>query len=354
MARAQAVIVALTANTSLGDSRTACAAARAGIVRPVPTDGMALEPDGEEVPVVGHAVPFVDGFQGEARLLALGVPALADLVEGAGFQEGEQVGLCLALPDLAARASAVEAPPPPSVKLVERLVLLSRAPVPPSLRETFPAGHAGFGLAVQAALELLGRRRAEACIVGAIDTHLDFLTLDALAAQRRLKTADQPVGVSPGEAAAFMLLASPESARRRKATVLAELQGVGVAREPRTGDDPPMGLGLASAIGELVTATGPLPPGETWFVTDQNGETPRATDWGTCLQRLAGTYQGLLPAATWHPAASFGETGAASGALAAQMAVTGFTRGYAPGRCAVIMSSSDDGQRTAVRIDRPR
>jgi hypothetical protein len=39
--------------------------------------------------------------------------------------------------------------------------------------------------------------------------------------------------------------------------------------------------------------------------------------------------------------------------IAAILAAAGFARGYAPGRCAAIISSSDAGARSAVRLERP-
>ena len=162
--------------------------------------------------------------------------------------------------------------------------------------------------------------------------------VDALAAQERLKSDRNPVGLQPGEAAAFVLLESPEAARRRKARVLAHVAGVATAEDPRTKDDPPVGEGLALALGRLAAESGALPPGETWFLSDRNGEAVRANDWGYCQQRLTARMPGLLPASEWTIATSLGDTGAASGALATAVVVRSFARAYAPGRCAVILS----------------
>jgi 3-oxoacyl-[acyl-carrier-protein] synthase I len=347
-----AAITALGANTSLGGAVTACAASRARLARPAPLQRVALDPDEGSAPVVGHPVPTVMGFHGDARLLSLALPALREFVTSSHPEAGTRAALCVAVPDVEARARAAGAEVPPRLRFADRLVEASGLTVAPDLRIVFPFGQAGFGLAMEAAAEILAQGRADVCVVGGVDTLCDDLALAALAEEDRLKTGDNPVGLQPGEAAAFLLLEPLDAARRRKAPVLGVVAGFALAHDPRDGQDPPIGEGLAEALRQLAAVTGPFPVGETWFLLDRNGEAVRANDWGYCQQRLMASMHGLLPAAEWDLAITFGDTGAASGALAAQAAVRGFARGYAPGRCAVVLSSSDGGQRAAVRIER--
>ncbi len=304
------------------------------------------------MPVVGHPVPTVGGFQGEARLLSLAIPALRELVRFAGLDTSAEVALCVGLPDLEARGRAAGTAVPPNLHLLDRLVEYAGVRVAPHARQAIPAGHAGFALALGAALELLRQGRATACIAGGVDTLCDDLAVDALAAQERLKSDRNPVGLQPGEAATFVLLESPEAARRRKGVILAHVAGVATAEDPRTKDDPPVGEGLALALGRLAAESGVLPPGETWFLSDRNGEAVRANDWGYCQQRVTARMPGLLPAPDWTIATSLGDTGAASGALATAVVVRSFARAYAPGRCAVILSAGDGRQRAAIRLER--
>ena len=127
-----------------------------------------------------------------------------------------------------------------------------------------------------------------------------------------------------------------------------------MATEPRTGSDEPMGQGLFAALRQLATATGPVATGQAFFVLDRNGETSRANDWGHCLLRLTARMPGLLPAVQWDPAISLGDTGAAGGALGAQVAIRAFARRYAPGSCGIVMSTSEGGARAALRIEQAR
>jgi 3-oxoacyl-[acyl-carrier-protein] synthase I len=352
VARERVAITGIGANTSLGGAVSACAAIRARLARPRELPRMAFDAEEGPAPVVGHPVATVAGFQGEARLLSLAIPALRELVSSTGLDISAEVALCIGLPDLEARGRAASGAGPPKLRLLDRLVEYSGVRVSPHARHAIPAGHAGFALALSAALDLLAQGRTAACIAGGVDTLCDDLAIDALAAQERLKTDDNPVGLQPGEAAAFVLLESADAVRRRKAPVLAHLAGIAAAEDPRTKDDPPVGEGLALALGRLATESGALPPGETWFLSDRNGEAIRANDWGYCQQRLTARMPRLLPTPEWNIATSLGDTGAASGALGAAVAIRAFVRAYAPGRCAVIVSSSDDRRRTAVRVER--
>jgi 3-oxoacyl-[acyl-carrier-protein] synthase I len=352
VARERVAITGIGANTSLGGAVGASAAVRARLARPRELPRMAFDAEEGAVPVVGHPVTTVAGFQGEARLLSLAVPALRELVSSTGLDASAEVALCIGLPDLAARGRAAGAAGPPNLRLLDRIVEYSGVRVPSHARLAIPAGQCGFALALGAALELLAQNRASACFVGGVDTYCDDLGVDALAAQERLKTDDNPVGLQPGEAAAFVLLESLDGVRRRKARVLAHVSGLATAEDPRSNDDPPVGEGFALALERLTTESGTLVPGETWFISDRNGEAVRANDWGYCQQRLTARMPGLLPTAEWNIATSLGDTGAASGALGAVVAIRSFARGYAPGRCAVIVSASDGRQRAAIRMER--
>jgi 3-oxoacyl-[acyl-carrier-protein] synthase-1 len=348
----RAAITALGCNTSLGGALSACAAMRANLSRPAELPAMVFDSDEGAIPVTGHPVPTAAGFQGEARLLSLALPALRDLMSSVALPPGAPLFLCVALPDLEARGKIAGMGVPRRLGLLDRMVQHSGLPVAPQARHGFPAGPVGLSLAVEAALGLLANVPSATCLVGGVDTLCDDLAIEALAAEGRLKTRDNPAGVQPGEAAAFLLLEAPASAHRRRVKVLGYVGGFGNGQDPAAKNRPALGKGLFQAIRQLAVTSGPLPEGESWFVLDRNGETRRAVDWGYCQQHLAAQMKGLVPAKEWDPAVSLGDTGAANGAIAAQCAVRGFMRGYAPGGTAVILCSSEDGRRAAVRVDR--
>ena len=88
---------------------------------------------------------------------------------------------------------------------------------------------------------------------------------------------------------------------------------------------------------------------QAFFISDLNGETYRAHEWGGVLVRLKETQGNLLDSLQhWCPALGFGDTGAASGAVSVCVANAAFERGYAPALDAVILSAADDGQRSVM------
>jgi len=100
---------------------------------------------------------------------------------------------------------------------------------------------------------------------------------------------------------------------------------------------------LRAAISQAETEEADL----EWVISNGNGE--RYASWEAILGR-ARFYRARrerLP--TTYPALSVGETGAASSALALLVALHGFSRGYCPGRNAMIeLSSEGDGRAACV------
>lgn len=344
-------VTALAANTSLGDAVTAAAAARAGLSRPSEIEGAVMTEMDGSTPLAGHVVSTVRGFEGFARLLALALPPLQALIEDGEVPLQEEVGLFLALPRSAATETRT-AGQTEAARLVERLVAATKLRVSANASRNFASGHAAFGMAVQAALASVARREVRICLLGAIDSLCDRRALVALETDGRLKTADTPVGLQPGEAATFLVAVGASDARKLERPPLARISGAGVAMEPRAEDAPPQGRGMLRALENLVQGTGPLVAGGTSFVLDCNGEAWRAADWGACQQRLTATMPGVVGAVPWFPAASFGDAGAASAGLGAQMAIRAVVRQHLPGPCAVVLGSSDDGARSAIRIEK--
>ena len=88
-------------------------------------------------------------------------------------------------------------------------------------------------------------------------------------------------------------------------------------------------------------------------ITDQNGESYRAMEWGNTMVRLTARSQTFAEPLLWYPAASFGDTGDASGAVSLYMSSCAFERGYAPAKTVVVISSSDGPSLAAVLLKAP-
>ena len=373
----QVVVSALGMVSSLGPGVvSSCAAARAGITRPrAQVDFEVLDEEaGETVPLAAHSVVGAEGFSGTGRLIRLGVAALRDLQRHAPLDREllEETALVVNLATGFYQAMAdgseeredgsiafpAEAPPLESPELAARLSDMQRKLIPPILSQTglgalqastqvVLGDQAGFATALAAAMQQMAAGSAQRCIVGGIDSLIEHPVLAALLDARLLKTPANPVGLMPGESAAFLLLERAEAARARGARLLALidppllLQG-----EPHDlSDEPVTGKGLATLIRSALDARPSAAP--DLVLADCNGTYRNAMEWGSAQIQLP---REVTDAPQWFPAAMFGVTGAAAGPVAACVAVRAFERRAAPGSEVLAWLASGRGDRAAVRI----
>jgi len=359
--------------SSLGLSVSgACAAARAGITRPRPLAFKAIDPDTkDQEQVAGHPIGnATEGFEGTGRLLRILQLAAADLRAGLGKAQLplDQCGLVVALPE----ANRATLPPldekgqpeeyentlPGALRpALSRDVLLERLrgylglAIPASNLIVMESGHAALGALLAEAQPRLASGEWKACLILAAESWLDPPSLQWLDDHGRLKCSANPVGYQPGEAG-FAALLEPLAAPHRRPQAL--ITGSATAHDPahqRSGE-PPLGRGLAQALHLLGQS---LPEGITtpWVINDLNGEVRRAMDWGQALVRAVDDHDSLRGVQIQFPAANFGDTGVASGGLGLCLAARAFARKYAPSDQAVIVSSADDGLRSAVCVAAP-
>lgn len=352
-------VEAMGMSSCLGPMPTACAAFRAGIVRPrASVDIATFAPgDREPQPVTLCELPVSTfGFSGIGRLVAIAMEALEDLGTRISLGElGREAGVFLALPDFSEGTSPREIAA--STERLGRQVLgraLEALGVswPEARWRFFTGGSAGFALALDAARRELERRALETCVVGALDSRTDPGHLQYLLGERRLKTADNPVGLRPGEAGALLVLRSRRAGRGAEATPSVDFTSIHVGQEPNAmgADRRPDGRVLFTCVQAVL---GPASSGRDGilFVCDLNGEERRAWEWGNVLVRLRGSgFQEVVDAPYWAPAEGFGDVGAAAGAVGACLAVRAFQRRYAPARRIIIVSQADSGERAAISL----
>lgn len=376
------VVTAIGMTTSLGlDSVDACAAARAGLVRlsEINTLNAAIDPrfakealglDGLP-PFVGHLAPVVGaGYSGLAKLLALSKSALAELLFHAAIPRDQwsRVGLCVNLSDgyfqsnFGDSAEPLGDEAPASFEeewvatveaLPSRLCADHDLPIPVDARVAIAGGRVGLVSLLQRAAAAIQRGSIDRCIVGGVESCVEPTALHAYAAAGVVKTADNPAGFLPGEAAAFLLLERPAHANRDRITLR-------VAGFSQTNDVPylrsdavPSGRGIADAVTEALAQRESAGDWPRLVVADLNGTEGRAADWGSALVQLRARF-GELAFDVWLPALSFGETGAAAGPLAVCMIYRATDRQYAPGANALITLASEDGGRAAVVLESSR
>ena len=348
--------------TSLGVSAVhACAAARAGISRESPLELDALNPDtGQGEPIMGHAIRgATDGFVGIGRLWRLAALAIQDLVRTSGVRVSDGSECCLWLHvshgyyDLVLNASDPSVPVtglrdqlPDELSqergLFEQRALTDLLPglgtqlgIPPAQQFLSFGSSATFLAALAQAQDVTRNRGLKRCIAAAVDSLVDPRSLAVLARLGMLKTGDNPTGMAPGEAAAFILMdARPEA--QSKGHLELESVEYRVGTTHRFSNPPSNGEALA----DILAAHGPgvLPA----TIGDLNGDPQRSAPFGEALVRLR-TKGGSFHTDHWFPAQSFGDTGSAAAAVGICVAAHALTRGYSGYEKILVWSNADDG-----------
>lgn len=297
-------------------------------------------------PVAGARVPAAHELRrSPARWLAnLAARAVRECL---GAEDAARTALVLSVPEAYRRHPGLAAEAPG--RLLEQVEARLGVRFHPSSR-VVQDGHAGAASALALARELLGRAELTGCIVGGVDSLLNAEDVGRLQAAFRLKDANEPQGVIPGEGAACVLVTRADE----RATPLARVVGVGLAQEPDTALGPrfSQGRGIRRALEAALRDARVAEASLDWRVSDMNGERYRA--WETLLTEFRFYRTRRESFSPTYFAASVGDLGAAAGALGLVTAVAGLSRGWAPGPRAVCEASSDEGLRGAVVVDAPR
>ncbi|MBK8256958.1 MAG: hypothetical protein IPK82_30325 [Polyangiaceae bacterium] len=374
-------VTALGMVTSLGlDAVSSLAAARAGITNPTDLKVMraTFGSETEQSPPVlkGHVVPGVGtGFVGIGKVIALGAAALRDLIQRRRItpRELSRTSLHLVLSDHAVLDAHSQLPPPspqgdeepvplPSTEWKAKishihngLLRAAETNLSEKVQSVLPLGSPGVARAVEDAIHLLRSGSVERCIVGGVDSRVEPRFLLAAGELGLLKTNDYPVGLIPGESAAFFMLERTADIERSSVHPLATISGGAWAQEPESyfGESAATGRALSRAILDLLGKSPTLAQSLAFHIAELNGTERRAMEWGNALNKLrAHGAQFDLP--MWLPIASFGDVGAATGAVSICMAARALERGYAPGRGALVWTCSESGAAGAVGVEAAR
>lgn len=357
---------------SLGVSAVpACAAARSGISRPSPLEVASEDPEsGLEEPVSGHVLRDVtNGFVGVARLWRLADRACSDLSSTSELTARDGPKTCLWLHVRDAYWDMVALAPDrtvPKEELKEDLpeewveerrrfearvesVLLRR--LGERLGIAADRQFVSFGGAAEtmdAWIQAAGQMRSRGlkrCIVGSVDSLADPSTAMTLAQLGMLKSGENPVGLAPGEAAAFVALEEPSS-EPSAASPFSPLRITSVVHRPdaerhRFANLPASGHTVASSLARTLGHPGER-PAPTVAIGSFNGDPYGAAEWGDALVRLRA--RGWpVDYETWFPAVNFGDTGAASAALGVCIAARAFVRGYNRSASILVWCTSPSG-----------
>lgn len=345
----------------------AYAAARAGISRARELEYSVVNEDNRDSEfVIGHPIPgLTHGFEGDARLLRIAQLAYADLlgtVDQARIRSG-RCGLILVLPE---RRGATGGPDGSSAdaestrlgairwedaEFVRRFLALTGCDVSASDAYVIRSGGAGIARAIEASMRAAASERRENWLLGAVDSMIDPETLQSLRRDGRLKSADTPAGMQPGEAGLFLLLRPADDARADAASVRVLIRAAASVMRQRSGEAVrhSAGTGLAQATRSLIDRI-PTPTDGVFVYVDLNGENSRAAEWGHALPRLLGDAPWLAQSPLRFPAVALGDVGAASGAVALGLAVHELSRSRSGAHSALVLAMSDTGEQAAVCV----
>jgi 3-oxoacyl-[acyl-carrier-protein] synthase-1 len=337
-------IVRVAARTPVGLSAAGTAAAIRARVCRLSFHPFMVDPAGNPLRC-GHDAELDPQLSGTPRFEALAAAALEELLEGQVTRG--TVPVLLALPEPRPGFDTADA----AQVLRELGMRAYEGAAELSVRAT-AAGHAGALRGIAEAMKAIRTDQYQLCAVGGVDTYFDADALDWLDAQLLLDRDGVRGGFPPGEAAAFVLLASDEARRALKLPSLAQILGAEYAQEKRTRDSDEGFLGEALSQAILAATRELKLPDEqiTDIFCDMNGERMRGDDWAFALLRAQRTLRDAGTFVTGAP--EFGDIGAASGAVSAVLAVESFRGGYAQGPRALLWGSSWQGLRAACVLKR--
>ena len=277
---------------------------------------------------------------GAIRLVVLARSALKEVLARVAV-EGLRLDALLAAPETRPGFTAANA------AWVAREVTAGITPRPVELSAP---GHAGALDAVREAVRRIDEDRADLCAVIGVESYFSTDTVTWLLGERRLAAEGVRDGFVPGEAAGAVLLASPSLACRLGVKTLAHIRGAASTHEPVTiaSGNEILGRGLTAAIDGAIAALKLPDQAVNDVYADLNGERYRTDEWGMVALRRSDAFRtGKLELA----AHSWGDVGAAAGALGCVLAVRAWARDYAHGPRALVWGSSDGGLRSAVLLE---
>jgi 3-oxoacyl-[acyl-carrier-protein] synthase-1 len=327
-----------------------------------------------EAPVIGAPITGVtDGFMQPGLWLRLATACLDDLIaygtlpppRDAAFWRRAAVLWVLPDIELPRFMWAVEDMPAFLHRIcTEPLLGLTELAIAPGAAQLLPGGAAAAVGAFERAADLFSRTSLDRVVVIATDSWLDPLSMRSLAADNRLKSGEQPVGLCPGEAGVALLLERPSAASGRGARGEARVAAAVAsppAAPPEEGVDPhtarltsveDTAKRLALAVRQTLVAAQISEPFTGTIVLDLNGEEWRARVWGSAQSRLVDVVD-FDRSTPLIPAISFGDTGAASGLLGLCLGTRAYARGYAAAPRTLLCSVSEGGAVGALLLEAP-
>lgn len=349
--------------TSVGrDAVTSCASIRAGITRPTEfADYKYLVTEEQDMePIIGHAIVGVtEGFHFTGLWSRLAKLCLHDMAKSACFPDAtdnkfwQRTAIIAAAPHINNDRFLRRVSDDSSVLFdayFENLIAHFKWPIEVSQRYFSTKGSPGVFEAINQGDALIHTGDVDRVIILSVDSYLSQSSLEWLATYERIKTPNNPVGLSPGEAAACFVLEGRPTLNERQQKPLAEVIAAEVAEETTSFviDKQASSENLRRILKSVVSASGVEEMNAT-LINDLNGEPWRATQYANAR---VGVNEVGPPLPTIMPAVSLGDVGAAVGAISICLATQVFSRNYNSYQHALITCSSEFGGVAAAALRR--
>jgi 3-oxoacyl-[acyl-carrier-protein] synthase-1 len=212
-----------------------------------------------------------------------------------------------------------------------------------------PNGHSAGLMAVEEACKPGAMRPGGFCVVGGVDSYINFESMDWLESFGQIHGPGNAWGFIPGEAAGCCLLCDEETADRYELPILARIAMAATTTEPNRIKTKSICIG--TGLTEVFRRVLPSLPADTRVdctICDQNGESYRADEYGFSVIRTNKYFRDASDFVS--PADCWGDVGAASGPLFILLATIAAQKGYGRGPWTLVWTSSEGGERSAALI----
>ena len=239
---------------------------------------------------------------------------------------------------------------------------LDQAGLAEALHETHPAlamaetrfapADTGAAAHLAACIEELNQEQWDAVLFGGVDSLIDSITIQALAAQGCCRTDLDPEGTLPGEGAAYLLLQKPD----KSIPAMAVIAGLGHGREENHGNAADCQMtALAAAIEEALGQGQCNPARVETIVLPMGSGVPAALEWHQVRRKLWLTPEDINPGMEeLSPQSAIGDTGAAALPLALVIGCARFEFDFSPVQSILACEGHQGPARGAVLLKKEK
>lgn len=314
---------------------TTCAAIRCGINNFQETRFM----DSAGEWIVASEVPLDQPWHGPEKLARMLVSVIKESFEGNPYLVPEETPLIFCL-------SERNRPGRPN-DLNEQISETTRQLLGFDLSAksiTVSQGRVGAAIALREARLLLYQERAPAVLVAGTDSYLSAQSLFWFEGNRRLLTTRNSDGFIPGEGAAAIIATRPQASEDPQLVMIG--LGFGVEEANVESEQPLRADGLFQAVSASLAEAGISMGNVDFRIADVSGEQYGFKEASIALARTLRERKEEFE--IWHAADCIGETGAACGLCALNVASAASEHDYARGKTVLCTFGNDDGKRAAV------